>query len=66
MALEWLKDHNPIYCNIIISSHRLSELPLDGVPDEITSFTRHLDDTSLLAQETDRYIPDNPANDEGN
>ncbi|KAH9003221.1 hypothetical protein EDB86DRAFT_2765723, partial [Lactarius hatsudake] len=35
LALEWLKSNNPIYRDIIISSERLCELPVDSVPMEI-------------------------------
>ncbi|KAH9175176.1 hypothetical protein EDB89DRAFT_1848028 [Lactarius sanguifluus] len=58
LALEWLKSNNPIYRDIIISSKRLCELPVDGVPIEIMSLARHSDDTVLLAEETDGYVPD--------
>ena len=60
MALEWLKKNNPIYKNIYISSARLNELPVDGVPHEISSVTKFSDDTSLLAEETAGYVPEEP------
>ncbi|KAH9018187.1 hypothetical protein EDB83DRAFT_2232143 [Lactarius deliciosus] len=37
LALEWLKFNNPIYRDIVISSERLRELPVDGIPMEIMS-----------------------------
>ena len=60
MALEWLKENNPLYNNIYISPARLEELPLDGVPEEISSVTRFSDNTCLLAQESAGYVPEEP------
>ena len=60
MALEWLKENNPLYNNIYISPARLEELPVDGVPEEISSVTRFSDDTCLLAQESAGYVPEEP------
>ena len=57
MALEWLKEHNPLYSNITISSDKLNALPVNGVPDEIMSLVKYSDDTRLLAEETDGYVP---------
>ncbi|KAH9037779.1 hypothetical protein EDB85DRAFT_556454 [Lactarius pseudohatsudake] len=57
-ALFWLKRNNPIYEDIIISSDRLNELPTDGIPHEISSLAKHSNDTSLLAEETDGYVPE--------
>ncbi|KAF9553835.1 hypothetical protein CPC08DRAFT_620019, partial [Agrocybe pediades] len=34
-ALAWLKENNPIYADITISEERLTQLPEDGIPDEI-------------------------------
>lgn len=56
-ALEWLKEHNPIYENIIISSERLNSLPVDGFPIEILSVAKASNDTNLLAEEHDDYVP---------
>ncbi|KAH9001655.1 hypothetical protein EDB92DRAFT_1788433 [Lactarius akahatsu] len=64
-ALLWLKRNNPVYEDIIISSDRLNELPIDGIPDEISSLAKHSNDTSLLAEETDGYVPEPCANDDG-
>ena len=60
MALEWLKEHNPLYANVSISEDRLNALPLNGVPDEILSLVKYSDDTRLLAEETDGYVPNEP------
>jgi hypothetical protein len=65
IALEWLKEHNPFYANITISGERLSALPINGVPEEIMSLVRYSDDTRLLAEETDGYVPSNYPNDLG-
>ena len=65
MALEWLKENNPLYINITISAERLGCLPVDGVPDEISSLAKYSDDTRLLAEETDGYVPSDCADDLG-
>ena len=31
-ALEWLKAHNPLYCDMVILEEHLSQLPEAGVP----------------------------------
>ena len=64
-ALQWLKGNNPLYADIAISGDRLSELPADGVPNEITSLARHLVDDTLLADERDGYVPEDDENDQG-
>lgn len=64
-ALQWLKANNPVYRQVIISAERLAELPEDGVPCEISSLARHCEDTSLLAQETDGYVPEECVGDDG-
>jgi hypothetical protein len=65
MALEWLKQNNPLYRDIIISSDRLDDLPVDGIPLEIMSVTRCSDNTSLLATEDDGYVPEDIGEVEG-
>ena len=65
MALEWLKDHNPLYANISISGDRLSALPVNDVPEELLSVVKYSDDTRLLAEETDGYVPSNYPYDPG-
>lgn len=57
-ALEWLKENNPLYADINICTERLNALPRNGVPTEISTLTRHLTDESLLADETDGYVPE--------
>ena len=63
IALKWLKANNPIYSNIYVSSERLNELPLDGIPDEILSVTKYSSNTSLLAEESAGYVPEEPDDD---
>ena len=57
-ALLWLKQNNPIYRDIVISSSRLEQLPLHGVPLEISLTAKHCDDTARLAEEMDGYVPE--------
>lgn len=56
-ALEWLKENNPLYANISISRDNLNALPVNGVPEEILSLVKYSDDTRLLAEESDGYVP---------
>ena len=64
-ALQWLKDNNPLYRDIIISTDRLNNLPEDAVPTEIMSLAKHSNDTTLLATESEGYVPDDVLLDEG-
>ncbi|KAF8257051.1 hypothetical protein EI94DRAFT_1709707 [Lactarius quietus] len=43
--------------NITISHDRLNALPVDSVPEEIISLIKFSDDTKLLAEEHDGYVP---------
>ena len=63
-ALLWLKKNNLLYRNIVISTDRLNELPVNGIPFEIMSVTKHSEDTSLLATESDGYVPEVGSDDE--
>ena len=63
MALEWLKENNPIYSDIYISNACLKELPIDGVPEEISSVTKYSNNTSLLVWESAGYVPEEPDDD---
>ncbi|KAF8811231.1 hypothetical protein BYT27DRAFT_7208658 [Phlegmacium glaucopus] len=56
-ALEWLKENNPLYKDITISSLRLAELPEDGVPHELLATAKHSTDISMLYAEQDGYVP---------
>jgi len=47
-ALEWLKAHNPLYNDIVISEERLEMLPEDGIPDEICLNVKHSTDMEAV------------------
>ena len=63
-TLEWLQKNNPFYANIDISVDRLSKLPTDRVPIEISSLAQHLVDETLLANERDGYVPEDEEDNE--
>ena len=65
VALDWLKENNPLYANITISAERLDALPVDGIPEEIITLAKFSDDTRLLAEEQDNYVPCDMDNEEG-
>lgn len=56
-ALLWLKRNNPLYTDIIISEEMLSQLPIDGIPIELSSTARLSDDVASLAREHANYVP---------
>jgi hypothetical protein len=56
-ALQWLKQHNPLYEKVVVSEERLQELPEDGVPDEILNVTKYSADVTLLEMESAGYVP---------
>jgi len=58
-ALVWLKTNNPLYANVEINDDRLSSLPEDNVPIEITINIRYSDDTDASEREQATYVPDN-------
>lgn len=62
-ALEWLKDHNPLFANITISASRLAELPEDDVPYELMSTAKHSTDVNALYAEHEGYVPSQEATD---
>ncbi|KIK19190.1 hypothetical protein PISMIDRAFT_85286, partial [Pisolithus microcarpus 441] len=63
-ALWWLQLNNAkYYGGIEISSARLENLPLDDVPVEICGVMRQSEDTGVIDQENDGYVPQD--NDEG-
>lgn len=64
-ALCFLLTENPIFRDIVISENRLSELPINGVPDELFNVTRYSDDVSSLNREQDGYIPSQDPTSEG-
>lgn len=63
-TLLWLKENNPIYRDIVISSSRLNDLPLDGILLEISLTAKHCDDAAQLAEERDGYVPEDMDGDE--
>ena len=56
-ALEWLKQHNPLYGDIVISEERLQMLLEDGVPDEILSTVKYSTDMEAVIREHEGYVP---------
>lgn len=57
-ALQWLKNNNPLYQDVIISDNTLSQLPEEGAPDELLSTVRTSNDVMGLSAEQDSYVPD--------
>jgi hypothetical protein len=57
-ALIWLKRHNPLYADICVSEDRLSHIPEDEVPVEISAVVRHEDNEGIAVQEQEGYIPE--------
>ena len=54
-----------MYANISISADRLDALPADGIPEEILSVAKFSDDTKLLEEERNGYVPcDDPLDDD--
>jgi len=56
-ALVWLKSNNALYADVDVSLQRLSLLPEDGVPQEITSTVRHQPSGSMAVRERESYVP---------
>ena len=56
-ALMWLKANNPLYSDIEISEERLSQLPEDGVPEEIFMTAKHSTDIESVEKEHGSYVP---------
>lgn len=63
-TLLWLKENNPVYRDIVISSSRLNDLPLDGILLEISLTAKHCDNAAQLAEERDGYVPEDMDGDE--
>jgi hypothetical protein len=64
-ALEWLKEHNPLFADITISASRLAELPEDDIPYELTSTAKLSTNVNMLYAEQDGYVPSQEAGDDG-
>lgn len=60
-----MKENNPLYTNISISTERLDALPVDGIPEEILSVAKFSDDMKLLEEERNGYIPADDPSDSG-
>ncbi|KAF8806022.1 hypothetical protein BYT27DRAFT_7257442 [Phlegmacium glaucopus] len=56
-ALEWLKENNLLYSNIMISASRLASLPEDGIPIELMATAKHSTDVNMLYEEHNGYVP---------
>ena len=56
-ALEWLKENNPLFSNIVISASRLAELPENDVPYELQATAKHSTDVDRLHAEHEGYVP---------
>lgn len=55
-ALLFLKQENPLYCNMSISLSNLDLLPTSGIPHEIMVGIRHTEDTTTLDEESAGYV----------
>ena len=64
-GLVWLKGNNPLYADIEVSEDRLSELPNDGIPDELMMIAKHTTDIMSLEKERGGYVPTDAADDMG-
>lgn len=62
-ALLWLKINNHLYSDIEISEERLSELPENGIPDELTMTAKHSTDIEAVEREHEGYVPADAADD---
>ena len=62
-ALEWLKEHNPLFTNITISGLRLAQLPEDNVPYELTLTAKFSTDVNMIYTEQDGYVPSQETSD---
>ena len=60
-GLVWLKGNNPLYADIEVSEDRLSELPNDGIPDELMMIAKHTTDIMSLEKERGGYVPTDAA-----
>lgn len=57
-AVVWLKANNPFYRNIDISTDNLDFLPVDGVPSELMTIARQVDNLNLVREQNDSHVPD--------
>lgn len=59
----WLKANNVLYSDIEISEERLSQLPEDDVPEEISMTAKHSEDLEAIEKEHGGYVPTDAADD---
>jgi hypothetical protein len=64
-ALLWLKENNPLYADIVISEARLEQLPINGIPEELTRTAKFSEDIDAVRAEHASYVPDQEDSDEG-
>ena len=57
-ALVWLRNHNPLYSNIVINDNALRLLPVDDVPREVSVTARAQADATDAIREAESYLPD--------
>ena len=62
-ALVWLKANNTLYTDIEILEERLTELPEDGVPNELTMTAKYSTDTRAVEREHEGYVPTDAGDD---
>jgi hypothetical protein len=62
-ALLWLKANNLLYADIEISEERLSQLPEDGVPDELMMTAKYSPEIKAVEREHEGYVPTDTADD---
>jgi len=51
----WLKMHNPLYANILISDESLDQFPEDEIPGNILDVVKYSDDTEQVDRECAGY-----------
>ena len=56
-ALQWLKDNNPYYRDVLIDDTRVDNLPSSDVPREVTACIRRNDDPEAADRERAGYVP---------
>ncbi|KAF7292338.1 ATP-dependent DNA helicase [Mycena chlorophos] len=57
-ALLWLKENNHLYSTFNISDEALTQIPLDGVPEEIISNARYSPNVASTIREHASHVPE--------
>ncbi|CAF1486450.1 unnamed protein product [Adineta ricciae] len=57
-ALQWLRQNNPLYRNIIVNSSNMNQLPDDDIPECLWATMEISNNIELADQERANYIPD--------